>query len=403
VIAIGAATLATTLAATAVGGVAQAGKDRNARATPTTTVQPYLKPTAVGVNITSHLTVNDLSTEDGYDMVGIPDGLGAYANKKNRAVVMMNHELRDDAGIERRHGERGSFISRILIDPKTGSAVKGRDLIEDRVRYWDYQTKSYSDTPGAPTGAAYGHTAEFARWCSGFLTEPGQLLNESTQRGAHRPVYFANEENGDEGRVFAVRKNGTVTQLPRLGLLSWENTQAAPNQTDTTVVMGNDDANPGELRVYVGSKRPEGFPERRAGLTNGDLFVVDTVNEAVGTDAEFRATYATGESARVQFGAGETIDTTKNGAAQNLEAAAKGLSLNRIEDVTSTQTTRTTTTSPPPRAATPRPTRTSRPPPATVAVCGGSASTTSSGPSSVARRPCCSTAPRSRTCPSPTT
>lgn len=401
-IAIGAATLATTLAATAVGGVAQAGKDRNARATPTTTV-PYLKPTAVGVNITSHLTVNDLSTEDGYDMVGIPDGLGAYANKKNRAVVMMNHELRDDAGIERRHGERGSFISRILIDPKTGSAVKGRDLIEDRVRYWDYQTKSYSDTPGAPTGAAYGHTPEFARWCSGFLTEPGQLLNESTQRGAHRPVYFANEENGDQGRVFAVRKNGTVTQLPRLGLLSWENTQAAPNQTDTTVVMGNDDANPGELRVYVGSKRPEGFPERRAGLTNGDLFVVDTVNEAVGTDAEFRATYATGESARVQFGAGETIDTTKNGAAQNLEAAAKGLSLNRIEDVTSTQTTRTTTTSPPPRAATPRPTRTSRPPPATVAVCGGSASTTSSGPSSVARRPCCSTAPRSRTCPSPTT
>ncbi len=105
-------------------------------------------------------------------MVGIPDGLGAHANKKNRAVVMMNHELRDDAGIERRHGERGSFISRIVIDPKTGSAVKGRDLIEDRVRYWDYQTKSCSDTPGAPTGAAYGHTPEFARWCSGFLTEP---------------------------------------------------------------------------------------------------------------------------------------------------------------------------------------------------------------------------------------
>ncbi len=67
VLAIGEVTLATTLAATAVGEVAQAGKDRNARATPTTTVQPYLKPTAVGVNITSHLTVNDLSTEDGYD------------------------------------------------------------------------------------------------------------------------------------------------------------------------------------------------------------------------------------------------------------------------------------------------------------------------------------------------
>ncbi len=331
IIAVGAATLATTLAATAVGGAAHAGKERDQRATPTTTVQPYLKPTAVGVNIKSHLTVDDLSADNGYELAGVPDGLGAFASKKNKAVVLMNHEFNDDEGIVRRHGEKGSFMSRLVIDQETGRVTHGRDLMDD-IRYWDYSDRHYSSSPVAPAGATYGPTAAFSRFCSGSLTEPGQLLNESTQRGAHRQLYFANEENGPEGRVFAVRKSGKTTQLPRLGLLSWENTQAAANQTDTTVVMGNDDANPGQLRVYVGSKRPEGFPERRAGLTNGDLFVADTVNEAVGTDAEFRATYATGESARVQFGAGETIDTRKNGGAQNAEAAAKGLSLNRIED-----------------------------------------------------------------------
>ena len=36
--------------------------------------------------------------------------------------------------------------------------------------------------------------------------------------------------------AFAVEMDGTATQLPHLGLFSWENTLAAANRSDTTLV-----------------------------------------------------------------------------------------------------------------------------------------------------------------------
>ena len=328
--ALGAATVASTLAVGTVAGVAQASDTDRFRTAPTTTVEPYLRPLVAGVEIASHFTVGDLPAGNGYRMVGIPDGLGAY-RKNDNVVIFMNHELTDVEGIVRAHGQRGAFISRLVINPRTGSVLRGRDLIRS-VRYWDYEESRYSDVPGAPEGAAYGHTAAFSRFCSGSLTTRGELFNVTSGNGTRRQVYFANEESGDEGRAFGVLKNGVARQLPRLGLFSWENTQTAHNDTDTTVVMGNEDSDPGQLRVYVGSKRHSGGAMHKAGLTNGQLFVVDAVNESVTTDAEFRATYGKGVAAPVAFGSGERIDWTKSGAEQNAEAAAKGLSLNRIED-----------------------------------------------------------------------
>ncbi len=330
VVALGAATMASALAATTVAGTASARSDDTNSMAPTTTVEPYLRPVAPGVSIRAHLTVDDLPAEDGYRMVGIPDGLGAF-HQGSRVVTFMNHELTNTEGIVRAHGEKGSFVARVVIDPVTGSVIRGRDLIQT-VNYYDYPASTYSDTPVAPEGATYGHTAAFSRFCSGFLSRRGTFFNGATQTGVRRQLYFANEESGDEGRAFAVRKNGTATQLPRLGLFSWENTQVADATSNTTVVMGNEDSSAGQLRVYVGRKRPDGSVVDRAGLTDGRLFVVDAVNEAVATDAGFRSTYGKGSPAPVVFGAGEEIDWTKSGAAQNAEAAAKGLAFNRIED-----------------------------------------------------------------------
>ena len=330
VVAVSAATVAATLAATTVSGVAQGAPPDDQRASPTTSVEPYVLPTVAGVSIDSLLTVDDLPAQNGYDMVGIPDGLGAF-RQDGKVVAFMNHELTDAEGITRAHGQKGSFVSRLEIDPASGAVTRGRDLIQD-VTYWDYQARQYAPMPGRPDGATFGHTPAFSRFCSGYISEPGELFNEATERGTTRQLYFANEESGDEGRVFSVRMNGEARQLPRLGLFSWENTVSADNTTDTTVVMGNEDGNPGQLRVYEGRKRPKGFPERRAGLTNGDLYVVDAVNEAVSTDAQFRATFGKNTPVRVSFGAGERIDWTQSGAEQNAEALGKGLSLNRIED-----------------------------------------------------------------------
>lgn len=329
----GAVTFGSALTATALVGAAQASPSSDTQAwrtSPTTSEAPYVRPAAVGVRIDSLLTVADEPAENGYRMVGIPDGLGAFRGS-NGVVAYMNHELTAGDGIVRRHGQDGAFVSRLVIDQQTGAVKRGRDLI-DEVRFWDYQSGGYGSAPVAPADATEGHQAEFSRFCSGYLAPRGSLYNEVTGRGTPKRLYFANEESGVEGRAFGVLARGRAVQLPRLGLFSWENTVAAPNQSDTTVVVGNEDDGNGQLRIYAGRKRSSGTAIGKAGLDNGRLFVMDTTDESVATDAQFRTTFGKGVAAPVAFGAGEEIDWRVSGAAQNVQAAVKGLTLNRIED-----------------------------------------------------------------------
>jgi secreted PhoX family phosphatase len=106
----------------------------------------------------------------------------------------------------------------------------------------------------------------------------------------------------------------------------------APTRSRTTLVVGDEDSAAGQLRIYTGTKQRTGNPVEKAGLTNGTLQVLDVADESISTDAAFRTKYGKNTPAPVTFGADEQIDWTKNGATQNTEAAAKGLSLNRIED-----------------------------------------------------------------------
>ena len=291
---------------------------------PSTTVPPYLLPVADGVSITSLLTVDDLPAGNGVGMVGIPDGLGAFAGDGG-VVALMNHELRNNLGGVHAHGETGAFVSRHVIDPASGEVVATTDLIQD-VRYWDYAGGQYAD---APTD---GSTAAFNRFCSGALTDPGQLYDADSGTGYRGQIYFGNEENGDTGRDFAVTMDGLATQLPRMGLYSYENTLVAETTGRTTVAIGTEDGvagDNGQLRVYVGQKQAEGSPVERAGLTNGTLHVIDAVDPAVTTDTGWRATYPTRTPHPVTV---NEVDWNQSGAAQNAEAAARGLSLNRIED-----------------------------------------------------------------------
>lgn len=295
---------------------------------PSTTVEPYVLPVADGVSITSLLTVGDRTAGNGYRMVGIPDGLGALRTRGGYELLM-NHELRPDAGVVRDHGQTGAFVSRLTVDGRTGEVVRGDDLIKT-VRYWQYPAGVYGAAPVAPAGAAAGtHQPQFSRFCSGALTAPGQLLNKKTGNGYDGQLYFANEESGDEGRAFAVELDGTAHQLPRLGLFSWENTLAAANASDTTLVMGNEDAASGQLWVYKGTKTRDGSAVDKAGLTNGTNYVIDALDEAVSTDAQFRATYKKGQPAPVDLA---EVGWDQSGAAQNAEGLAKGITLNRVED-----------------------------------------------------------------------
>jgi hypothetical protein len=286
---------------------------------PSTGTPPYVVPVAAGVRTSSLLTVGD--SAGGYRMVGIPDGMGAYRNDGNRFTVLMNHELNETQGIVRRHGQRGAFVSEWSIDRKSFDVAAGRDLIDPGVQYWDYVAGGYSPSPTAPFGAP------FDRFCSNTLTAPGQLLNEETGNGYAGRLFFPNEENGDIGRGFGLTTYGAMAQLPRLGLFSYENTVPAYNRSDTTLVMGSEDGADGQLWIYAGTKQATGSPFDRAGLTNGTPSVASVAG--VTSDEEFRAAYPKGTPARFTL---RGIDWTQTGVAQNADAKAKGLSLDRIED-----------------------------------------------------------------------
>ena len=309
-----AAAAATALLAAA--GAAQAASLPPVSTAPSTTTNPYVLPVAPGVHTRSLLTVGDKVGD--YTMVGIPDGLGAFDLRGGNFGLVMNHELRSSNGAVRAHGQKGAFVSKWTIDRRTQEVTAGEDLIKPGVKYWDYTARTYTETSANPA---------FSRFCSSTLTDPGQLYDRRTGRGTDAQLYFANEENGDEGRVFGVTLDGQAQQLPRLGLASWENIKPADTGSTRTLTVGNEDGGSGQLWVYSGAKRKTGNDFDKAGLTNGVNSVVTV--PGVPTDAAFRDKYKVGEEAPFEL---SNVDWNQTGAAQNAEGAAEGIGLNRVED-----------------------------------------------------------------------
>lgn len=97
-------------------------------------------------------------------------------------------------------------------------------------------------------------------------------------------------------------------------------------------MIGLEDSAAGQLFVYTGAKQTTGNPFDEAGLTNGVNHVLDLSDETVSTDAQFRAKYGKGKAVPFTLGSDELVDWDSSGARQNADAAAKGLTLNRIED-----------------------------------------------------------------------
>lgn len=325
------------LAAAVVGAAALATPAGAATATgPNTLTPPYVLPVAPGTDVTSLLTVADAGAAgNGFEMVGIPDGLGAR-RVGDKVEVFNNQELRNTQGVVRAHGQPGAFVTRYTVDPRTNGVTAGADLIQPGVRFYDYLTDTYTAAPnGAGTNPTTGksfpaYNAAFSRFCSGSLTDPLQLLSLRSGKGFAGQIYFANEENGNEGRLFGVTTEGQAQQLPRLGLLSWENTLLARTTSDATVAIGDEDGGDGQLWVYSGTKQLTGNAFDKAGLTNGGHSVVRVGGGALG-DPAVRGQIAAAPGHKVAFDLAD-IAWNQSGAEQNAEALAKGLSLTRIED-----------------------------------------------------------------------
>src|SRR3979490_1356469 len=107
---------------------------------PSSSQTPYVIPSVSGWNTLSLISVADAAKDDGYAMVGIPDGLGAlrgrfragrYVDKDDYMTVFMNHELTGPSGIARAHGQTGAFVSQWTIRLRTLQVSHGEDLIQN--------------------------------------------------------------------------------------------------------------------------------------------------------------------------------------------------------------------------------------------------------------------------------
>ncbi|MGB8526376.1 MAG: 5'-nucleotidase C-terminal domain-containing protein [Rhodoplanes sp.] len=229
---------------------------------------PYLVPSQTTVSFTSILTAGDgLGTRpDGVPnhMVGIPDGLGAFDNGDGTFTVLMNHELQPALGIVREHGSTGAFIDKLVIDKTTLAVVSAEDLVKDVFLY------------DQGSGAYVEGTTQFNRLCSADLPAISAFYNAVSGMGTQDRIFMNGEESGPEGRAFAHIVTGAEAgdsyELPWLGNFSWENAVANPFSGDKTVVVGLDDATPGQVYIYIGDKQNTGTAVERAGLTNGDLY-----------------------------------------------------------------------------------------------------------------------------------
>ncbi len=239
-----------------------------------TSVHPYAAPVGPDYSILPILSVGDRvprtsNADQLFQMIGIPDGLGAHPNVDGTTTVFMNQELPNTVPSEPVVGQplsRGAFVSKLLL-AADASVISG-DLA--------YENVYVENLFVGPAATISNTTPAFSRFCSGALA--------GKDAGFDRPIYFSGEESGGVntfdgrgGSAVAIFDDGAWT-LPRLGHMAWENAVPRPaRNSKQTVIMCLEDGEVGQcqLYMYVGRKdssRSAG-PLRRNGLDNGSLYV----------------------------------------------------------------------------------------------------------------------------------
>jgi 2',3'-cyclic-nucleotide 2'-phosphodiesterase (5'-nucleotidase family) len=281
---------------------------------PSSSQSPFVVPLAPGVQIKSILSVGD--QVGNYRMVGIPDGTGAYDNGNGTFTFLISHELGSSAGIARAHGAKGAFISKWVINKSNLAVVSGADLIQKVNIYSNGSYTLYNPSDSSPFKT-------FNRFCSSDLPALSAFYNATTSLGTQERIFMNGEEAGPEGRAFAHivtgPNAGTTYELPALGKFSWENAIACPTAQNKTIVVGTDDATPGQVYVYIGTKTNTGNDIEKAGLTNGKLYGV----AVSGLTAEVSASFPAPNTAFTLADLGFVKDST--GFSLNTRSIAAGV------------------------------------------------------------------------------
>lgn len=252
---------------------------------------PYNAASGVVRNITSIVSTLDLVPTTGalatpFETAGILDGLGAYDNGNGTVTVLASHEINTPNGVIRRHGAKGTFVMELILDKNTLQVISAQDLIHTFV------------LNGVDRNAANNNAIALGRFCSSDLPDVSAFFNPTTGLGTQERIFMAGEEGPSTGYAVATVATGAEKGrgyiLPRFNLTTngsgltavgaWENMVASPFAQDLTVVASTNDGGTGlmsqTVNVYVGLKQATGNVVERAGLTNGQNYIVGVVGNA---------------------------------------------------------------------------------------------------------------------------
>lgn len=295
--------------------VALAASAHTALAGFVTSVIPYAEPTTPEYSIFPLWSVNDAvprtsDTNQQFRMIGIPDGLGAYASSSNTITVFMNHELRETVRTQPVIGgttNLGAFVTKIIHSAADGSVLSA-DLAYTEV----YNGTNYV----GPIAQVGNSTPPFSRFCSASLVP--------VEAGMDRPVFLSGEESGGTatfdglGGVMVAIADGKCYAIPEAGHFPWENEIARPAGGELTVIMGLEDgpSTPdSQLYMYVGVKDPSATDFLgRNGLRDGSLYVWVANRKQITSEVQFTGGQIQGKWVKIENAATMTDVETEAAA-----------------------------------------------------------------------------------------
>jgi hypothetical protein len=283
------------------------------------------------VNIKAIATVGDAVT--GTMVRGIPDGMGAYDNGRGGITLLSVHEVSTGSALALKGKSStapwGTSITQFNISKTNKSVTQVQNFIQ-KVNFYNYTTGKYQETPAgaAPVGATAGYFDwGISRFCSATYAPAGTFIHNGV--GYEGGLFLSGEETGDESRGFAFEQNGTGYQLPRMGMMSFENIMPSLKPGANTVVIASEDgsATDSQLYVYAGKKQSTGTAIDKAGLTNGDIHVMNI--PTIKSDNLFRTTVGKNKKMPAEF---VKVDWNTTTSAFAKESREKGTTMARVED-----------------------------------------------------------------------
>jgi hypothetical protein len=291
----------------------------------------YVLSKNAAVEIKAIATVGDAVT--GTMVRGIPDGMGAYDNGRGGISLLSVHEVSTTAPLALKGKSTtapwGTSITKFTVSKSTKAVTRVENFMQ-KINFYNYTTGKYQETPAgsAPAGATPGSFDwGISRFCSATYAPAGTFIHNGV--GYDGGLFLSGEEVNDESRAFAFDEDGTGYQLPRMGMMAFENIIPSIKPGANTVAMANEDgaATDSQLYVYVGKKQSTGSAIDKAGLTNGDLHVMNI--PTIKSDNLFRTTVGKNKKMPVEF---VKVDWNTTSSAFAKESREKGTTMARVED-----------------------------------------------------------------------